>query len=102
MMLYTKSWKPKSIDKRANCPSKGKSINDFLTNEANFIDENYCMLEAIGYFNVHDLEWWNVDKYLTLFLETQQFCYVVVPILCNDEWIFYHGCWVMFICVLTS
>jgi hypothetical protein len=35
---------------------KKKSIDDFLTNEANFIDEKYIMLDAIGYFNVHDLE----------------------------------------------
>jgi hypothetical protein len=33
-----------------------KSIDDFLTNEANVIDENNIMLDAIGYFNVHDLE----------------------------------------------
>jgi hypothetical protein len=97
--MTIKTW---SIDKRAICPWEGKTIDDFLTNEANIIDENYIMLDAISYFNVHDLEWWNVDKYFTLVLETQQFRYVVVPILCNDEWIFYHGCWVMSICVLTS
>jgi hypothetical protein len=51
------SWKPRqiktwSIDEKENCPWERKSIDDFLTNEANFIYENIlCWMQlAISMF----------------------------------------------------
>jgi len=48
-----KNW---SFDARANCMCKGKSLDDFLTNEANINDDNNIILDATGYYNGDELK----------------------------------------------
>jgi hypothetical protein len=35
---------------------KGKSLDDFLADEANIIDDNDVNLDAVGYYNGDELE----------------------------------------------
>jgi len=53
LVIIMKNW---SFDSRANCTCKGKSLNDFLANEANIIDDNNVILDAISYYNGNELE----------------------------------------------
>jgi hypothetical protein len=45
-----------SFDARANCMREGKSLNDFLANKANVIDDNGVILDATSYYNGDKLE----------------------------------------------
>jgi hypothetical protein len=53
LVIIMKNW---SFDSRADCMHKGKSLNDFLANEANIIDENNVILDAINYYNGNKLK----------------------------------------------
>jgi hypothetical protein len=35
---------------------KGKSLDDFLVDEANIIDDNNVILDAVNYYNGNELE----------------------------------------------
>ncbi len=53
LVIFMKNW---SFDARANCMCKGKSLDDFLANEANIIDDNNIILDATGYYNGDELK----------------------------------------------
>ncbi len=36
---------------------EGKSLDDFLVNKANIIDDNDITLDGVGYYNGDELEW---------------------------------------------
>jgi hypothetical protein len=45
-----------SSNVRVDCKKKRQSIDDFLMEEASFIDDNDIVLATFGYFNVGKLE----------------------------------------------
>jgi hypothetical protein len=53
LVIIMKNW---SFNTRANCTCKGKSFDDFLTDEANIIDDNNVILDAVGYYNGDELK----------------------------------------------
>jgi hypothetical protein len=52
-MIIKNIW---SSSVRVDCIEERQSINDFLMEEASFIDDNDIVLNIISYFNVDKLE----------------------------------------------
>jgi hypothetical protein len=53
LVMIMKNW---STNARSDCPQECHSIDEFLMEEADNIDENDTQLNAAGYFNVnHEL-----------------------------------------------
>jgi hypothetical protein len=53
LVIITKNW---SFDARADCMCKRKSLDDFLVDKANIIDDNNIILDVVGYCNGDKLE----------------------------------------------
>jgi hypothetical protein len=53
LVIIMKNW---SYDARANYMCEGKSLNDFLMNKANFIDDNDVIMDVVDYYNGDKLE----------------------------------------------
>jgi hypothetical protein len=53
LVIIMKNW---SSNARANYMCEGKSPNDFLTNEANIIDDNDVIMDVADYCNGDKLE----------------------------------------------
>ncbi len=51
--MVMKNW---LSDVRVDCSWEGDSIDDFFKEEASIIENNDTMLDAIGYFNIDELE----------------------------------------------
>ncbi len=49
-----KNW---SSDSTVDCMCEGKSLDDFLADKANIIDDNDVISDAVGYYNGDELEW---------------------------------------------
>jgi len=45
-----------SFNAKANCMCDGTSLDDFLIDEANIIDNNDIILDAVGHYNGDELE----------------------------------------------
>ncbi len=55
LVIITKNW---SYDARAYYMCEGKSLNDFLANEVNIIDDNDIVLDAADHYKVTN---WNEE-----------------------------------------
>ncbi len=53
LVIIMKNW---SFDARVDCMHKRKSMDDFLVNEANIIDDNDIILDVASYYNGDKLE----------------------------------------------
>jgi len=53
LVIIMKNW---SSDARANYMREGKSLHDFLTNEANIIDDNDIIIYVASYYNGDKME----------------------------------------------
>jgi hypothetical protein len=53
LVIIMKNW---SSNTRANYMCEGKSLNDFLMNKANIIDDNDVILDIVDYYNGDKLE----------------------------------------------
>jgi hypothetical protein len=53
VVMVMKNW---LSDVRVDCSWEGDSIDDFFKEEASIIENNDTMLDAIGYFNIDELE----------------------------------------------
>ncbi len=54
--MIMKIW---STDVKSNCPQERQSIDEFLMEERDAIDENDTLLNVASYFNVdHEMDWW--------------------------------------------
>ncbi len=53
-IIIMKNW---SYDVKVDYMCEMKSLDDFLTNEANIIDDNDAILDVVGYYNGDELKW---------------------------------------------
>jgi hypothetical protein len=53
LIIIMKNWCPNVM---ANCMHKGKSLDDFLVDDANIIDDNDVIMDVASYYNGDELE----------------------------------------------
>ncbi len=53
LVIIMKNW---SFDSKVDCRCEGKSLDDFLVDNANIIDDNGIILDAVGYYNGDELK----------------------------------------------
>ncbi len=53
-IIIMKNW---SYDVKVDYMCEMKSLDEFLTNEANIIDDNDAILDVVGYYNGDELKW---------------------------------------------
>jgi len=53
LVIIMKNW---SSDARANCMHERKSLDDFLADKANIINNNDIILDVTSYYNGDELE----------------------------------------------
>ncbi len=52
LVIIMKNW---SFNSRVDCMCKWKSLDDFLADEANIVDDNDVILDVVGYYNGDEL-----------------------------------------------